>query len=357
MDILDHPLKSKAVFLPFLRVLPEARAEVMRTLMPMRMLSALAWCVFLLFVYALLRLFLNAWISSGVVLAAAMQPYMVLHSGFASNDLPAAAWAAAAFYLLARLFVAFKANGECRLPRGIALWSGITLGCAILTKTTALGLVPVFVLAWAWMLWQRPSKGILTASVLGLAPVALIAGWWFVRNGMLYGDVLGFEPLKLHWRVRGETSSLDELWGTLLAVWHVPLVHARAGFDGLFGPHRLAIRGEGVWGVYLVSIAWGSVILVLAHARGVRSQLGNRALGVMLGASLLTLVLLTLAWWKFNSVFWAPQPRYWFTGLPALLLLAGVGTDRLPRMVQTALGIVPVVSVATAAWFLYSGVT
>ena len=70
---------------------------------------------------------------------------------------------------------------------------GLLLGFAVLTKTTALGLVP-FALATLVIVGRRDSKrSPAFAAALGLFVVFVaLTGWWFVRNLILYGDPLAY---------------------------------------------------------------------------------------------------------------------------------------------------------------------
>ena len=119
---------------------------------------------------------------------------------------------------------------------------GLLLGLAALTKESTLGLFGLAGLALFWRAWRRwraaddrlqPGVFFLHAAVLaahaalvfGVAPA--VAGWWYYRNYLLYGDWLGWNAFVAVLGKRAFPASLPQLWGE------------RAGFLqsywGLFG--------------------------------------------------------------------------------------------------------------------------
>lgn len=88
-----------------------------------------------------------------------------------------------------------------RPERRYDTWLGGSLvGLALLTKLSGLVLVPVIGLvlllrAWRSRNWRRLLPQVLSFFV----SVALVAGWWFVRNQLFYGDPLGWRMfLNIH---------------------------------------------------------------------------------------------------------------------------------------------------------------
>lgn len=70
------------------------------------------------------------------------------------------------------------------------VWLGLWLGFAIITKLSAVVLLPLIV----WSSWQT-LKGHARWQGFTLASIVILAtsGWWFWRNYGLYGDILGYE--------------------------------------------------------------------------------------------------------------------------------------------------------------------
>jgi hypothetical protein len=143
-----------------------------------------------------------------------------------------------------------------------ALWVGVGLGLAVLTKFTGLVLVPVFaiVMAIKIALLERVAKGsvILRAVAMGSTTVVVaagIAGWFYWRNYRIYGDFIV-------WNVNlpGETT-----W------WQQPGFHTSGYYLG-FGEslrHPFFSGFYSFWdGIY--STFWGDGLvagMVLASTR------------------------------------------------------------------------------------------
>ena len=79
---------------------------------------------------------------------------------------------------------------------GSTLLLGAILGLAAITKVSGLVLLPVAVLALALSAWPaRAWKTWLLRAVAVTLVVAAIAGWWYVRNIALYGELTGLERM------------------------------------------------------------------------------------------------------------------------------------------------------------------
>lgn len=69
------------------------------------------------------------------------------------------------------------------------LWLGLATSAALLTKAYYFFLVPLAVGAIAWALWRKRAS--LRGAICFAAPIAFLAGPWFVRNVVLYRDLSG----------------------------------------------------------------------------------------------------------------------------------------------------------------------
>ncbi len=128
----------------------------------------------------------------------AFNPMFVHIMASVNNDTLAAALSSLALLLGARMI-----RGGATTWRAIAL--GVVLGCAALSKVSGIALaiaVPFFVgvaqILTAEVAERRRGAGVVSSvspclafSICTLLPVILIAGWWYVRNLMLYGDPTG----------------------------------------------------------------------------------------------------------------------------------------------------------------------
>ena len=322
------------------------------------MLSALAWCICLLYAYRLMRLFITASAAAPALVYAALHPYPLLHAGHASNDMPAAALAAGVLYLICKLVK--LGAGPCLdtevqvAQYRTALGIGCGLGAALLCKTTTLGLLPVAGLgvaaaAWPSRNWKFGVRLLLAVFV----PAMLLAGWWYVRNWQLYGDPTGLDALLLHWRTRAYTHPVQDVGLVLQAVWKRPLSSYGTSVAAIVPAPWLQLLA----GTVILSYTWAGVAVAGLAVRlgvGLADRLRGRRVGwsgpwvAACLMSVLYAVLLTISWWVFNTHFYAPMPRYWFTAIPGLLLLAGTGLAQLPPLVQRVMWVVPLSAVVSA---------
>jgi hypothetical protein len=111
-----------------------------------------------------------------------------------------------------------------------AVLLGLLLGLAALTKVSGLVLWPIAGLALVWRpVVQRDWPGLAAALAQGvlMAGVALaVSGWWFGRNWLLYGDLLGLEAMVAVAGLRPPDLSplsvlANEWYGFYLSYWAV----------------------------------------------------------------------------------------------------------------------------------------
>ncbi len=117
---------------------------------------------------------------------AALNPQFLFQSGTVNNDNAVVAFCALSTLMLVRLL----RRGPSR--RGFLLL-GTFVGMALLSKQTAFSLGPPVALGLAILAYrERSLRSFLVWTGWTLLPVALIAGWWYVRNQALYGDPLAY---------------------------------------------------------------------------------------------------------------------------------------------------------------------
>ena len=137
----------------------------------------------------------------------AFNPMFLFISASVNNDNLAVMLATLALLLLTRLI-----TRGATITRFVVL--GIILGLAALSKVSALGLLVVAAVVFLYLLWDAsPSKEgakrgptrillnfprssafirVLVGCMVCAALVIAIAGWWYARNWLLYGDPLAF---------------------------------------------------------------------------------------------------------------------------------------------------------------------
>ncbi|MCU0492483.1 MAG: hypothetical protein MUD01_12885 [Chloroflexaceae bacterium] len=108
-----------------------------------------------------------------------------------------------------------------------ALIVGLLFGLALLTKQNALLLGPLLL----WGSWRVAGGNWRTAAgvTLGWGLLALlVAGWWYGRNWLLYGDIFGLELFQSKF-----TTQVFEWWN--LAAWQGALLQLFSSFWAYFG--------------------------------------------------------------------------------------------------------------------------
>ncbi len=202
---------------------------------------------------------------------------------------------------------------------GRAVLLGLVVGLGLLTKLTALFLLPLAVFALllpALRARRRPAARELLAVLLVLGVAAAVAGWWFARNLRLYGDLLAMTPLREQfWAiVHGEGGASAWMLGGFVPMFLGSFV----GWFGWFAvpPHPAALAAGGA---LLLAVAPGWVL----RARGARpGAAAERDVLLVLAVA----VLLSLAQFvSYNLNLTGPDCRYVFGALGPMAILAAAG--------------------------------
>lgn len=253
----------------------------------------------------------------------AFTPQFLFLSAVANNDNAATTFSVLVLWQTAALL-------HDRRPR--AFWSragllGLLLGLGLLSKASLAALVPVVGLALPLAAVRRrrvqeageslASPAVLTTSALGLgltaAVAAAVAGWYFVRNWLLYGDPLA-------WSFVLQTNALRE--GPLTADVLAWL------FRGLFRSFWLGWIGIAFdnWIYWLIGIACvvglaGFVLWLVRRWRGLDGAF--RWTLALLGLHA-AITLVSLVQWT-ATVLGTDQGRLVFPLLPAVALVLAAG--------------------------------
>ncbi len=234
------------------------------------------------------------------LLVACLPMWSFLH-GVLNSDVLATALSCA---VLAALVPA--ATAERFSPRrGFVL--GLLLGLALLAKLTTLFLVPLAAVVLVSAARHRtnvPAAAVTFGTMLG------VAGWWFVRNAVLYGDPLAlavhdaaFQPIppEFRWPFFRDTFLHDVFTSVL----------GRFGWFSLPPPPALVWIGAGT-----------TVAAIAGLARAQRERDGSHALRP-LWLLVLTCALVFAGTAQFNWKAPQPQGRLLFPAIgPAAVLLA-----------------------------------
>jgi hypothetical protein len=195
--------------------------------------------------------------SPEIALLAAMltafNPMFLFISASVNNDTLAALLAAGTVFVLLRALQHGQGVRD-------GLWLGVLLGLGALTKLSVLVLLPLVAVALTWDAWRRRAwRSWLLNGLIILAGVALIAGWWYARNWLLYGDPTGVSRMLDIVGRRDEPLTLRGLWAEFEGF--------RISYWALFG------------GVSILADRW---IYSLLDALMLAGSLGAAAAGLLL---------------------------------------------------------------------------
>ena len=264
---------------------------------------------------------------------------------------------------------------------------GTVIGLALLTKEGTFGLLPlalgtIFIAYWKrrrntelhrggteghrekfWGEILRNLGWTAVSFLILLLPVILIAGWWYWRNIVLYGDFLGWNAFIAVLGERAHPASLAQLWserwGFMLSYW------------GLFGGVNVSMP---LWlyhvlnGVVVVGVV-GFVIYFVKEIGDWRLETGFNlqslvssllnfvAVKFPLVVCLLFVAAVVVGLIQWATTTWSSQGRLVFTAMSALnvLLVAGL-IGWLPRkmgqrLIVSVVGFVFVLAaLAPLAW-------
>ncbi len=154
----------------------------------------------------------------------AFNPQFLFSSALVSNDALLAALGAA---LLCWCLAAVQPGGWGTRAIGWAVGAGLLFGLALLTKQSALLFGPLLL----WGGWHaagaQPARRVAVTLTWGLTALA-VAGWWFARNRLLYGDLFGLAAFK------AEFATQPFAWHDP-AAWHGALRQLFGSFWARFG--------------------------------------------------------------------------------------------------------------------------
>ena len=263
----------------------------------------------------------------GAAAIHAFTPMVVFISASVNNDNLAVLLASLGLWLLIKIS---SLQSPISNPRPLLNWYlslGLVLGLAALTKSQTLALAPIIALVvTVRAVRQRSWKEFLVGGLATALPLLLIAGWWYLRNLRLYGDLSGIEMFTTILGQRDVPADLPQLWRERFSFL--------AGYWGNFG------------GINVPMAAWTYQVLntiVLAAALGliitaVKSLVSNpksteRAIRRFpFIICLLWALLVFIPWLVWARVTWSSQGRLVFYAISIWSLLLAMGlAGWLPR--------------------------
>jgi len=244
----------------------------------------------------------------------AFLPQFVFISSAVSNDSAAVASCGLALWVTATIV-----RRGLTMQRAAGL--GIALALAALSKVSAIGLAPLAVVAVAVARRDRIEPIAIT-----LVVALLLAGPWYARSLVVFGDVLAISPHLMTTYARPEPLALTqlpaELPGVLISFW------LAYGWGNILAP-------DAVYAIFnalgLSGLIGAGVALVTPRSSDYRDPLERRMMLLM--AAWLAIIFVALLRWV--QLFVAQLGRLAFPALPAVAVLMAVGWKTLtPRRAQ-----------------------
>jgi hypothetical protein len=230
--------------------------------------------------------------------------------------------------------------------KGRLVWLGVTLGLALLSKISALALLPLVAVGLAIRAIRQRSPVSLFKWGLVVFPLAFLIAWWpYLRNWLLYRDPLATNVWLAAVNLRLPTPSLRELseefWGLEISFWAVfgwmNILVPEVIYQSLAVMTRLAALGL----LLLVlrqfasrepeSIIGGgrfsTLIAKWQSFLGSRRRLDRPAqLGLLLLGLWFALLFISLL--RFMQIQFGAQGRYLFPAIPAISIFIFLGLSQ-----------------------------
>jgi hypothetical protein len=163
------------------------------------------------------------WLALGAAAIHAFTPMVVFIAGAVNNDNLVVPLSSLALLMLIRIAnerISESANERkvtWKIPVARYLMLGVVLGLAALTKTSSLGLTLLTAIVVTVRAVRHPEhvggwREFFVGGFCTLLPVLAIAGWWYLRNLRLYGDLTGLNVFIEILGQRDVPADLAQLW-------------------------------------------------------------------------------------------------------------------------------------------------
>lgn len=228
---------------------------------------------------------------------------------------------------------------------GLGIAIGVLAGLAMLTKTTAVGLVPVLLYAAFAKQPSRPKAS--TLAITAIVLLAIAAPWW-LRNQRLYGDPLAIRAFGEAFTGSAQASTFinsfgaPAYWVEWVGWWTARSLIGVFGYMDIWLTNTGSRTGQG--GLYLLGL-----LLVVAGLIGWLMSLGradadDRRVHLLNGVFLVVIVALFL---RFNTQYFQAQARYLLPAIGPISVGVGIGLTRLlPRPAYALAAIALILGIA-----------
>ena len=268
-------------------------------------------------------------VCAGAVVA--FVPQFVFISGAVSNDSTIVAMAALSLWVMARLVASHRSQvtgpksqvtgRQSQVSSRYDIALGVTAGLAALAKVSGAGvaLLAAFALIYASRDdWRRLVRNLLLFG----ATIALLAGWWYVRNWILYGELTGTEMMTRIFFARQTPLTLEQLLVQLSEVWETFWV----GFGwGNIRAHPVVYT---IIEIFVLASVIGLLKFLIFDFRLtiVRTPVNEQSKILLLALWIGAIFIALLRWLMVTQ---APHGRLFFPALPALAIMIVYELDQI----------------------------
>lgn len=283
-------------------------------------------------------------IALGAAAIVGFNPMYLYMAGAINNDIIAAFSGSAVVFACVLLLTKPE-----RLNWRWGLWLGLLYGLALMSKFNLAAIIVLIEATLTWAVLKKPfldegrdpetiaqsdGKGkrswgkrltlwLLINALLFLA-AGLVAGWWFIRNQMLFGEPTGFQELTELWGVRDPMESFGLALSELPYAWST--LWGRFGFGQIPLPEAIYDGLKVFTALGLIGAIWGFIR---------RATANERVVLLFLAADVLLFSMVLFNYMLFSPA--GPNGRFFFPGLSAFALLVFYGLSQLVLTVQAAI--------------------
>ncbi|MBW7885172.1 MAG: phospholipid carrier-dependent glycosyltransferase, partial [Caldilineaceae bacterium] len=276
-----------------------------------RFLSVLLGAVTVTFTYYTARLALPGWPAAAPLAAmlVAFNPQFLFVSGVVSNDNLVTAVGTAGVWLC--LHIANR-----REPPSVVwvILLGVLAGAAALSKLSGLLLIALALLALFLAAWRRQAwRFLIWSSLVVLGAAILVAGWWYLRNWMLFGDPLALSVMFAVLPPRTVNAGPAELLALAPGIWR--------SFWAVFGWFNVLASSWVYWVYSLLVVAGLAGWLVGWLGRTAETRRAVRLLSLLLLIVWIMAVVASVVRWA--QINYAQGRLLFLVAAPLMTVVAG----------------------------------